>query len=267
MNAIAASRLRSIVYDTDFQTNVLDVAQTAGYSIPPFSTRVILNRLMKDMKNIGFYQLQDTIANFAVGDPFYSSFSIIDWKKTGNIYTPYGGLIYNPEGIKGNGINTFMDTNFNPNSMGVNYTLDDASQGGVVYLSPNDDNQSNIISGVTSGGTLNTMYNLYNTGQRVNSGTNPVDSLVDLSGIGLKCLNRDNSTTMRLYNKDTIFNRNSNSVNVENENQVLLRRGTFYGNVGLSVYFMGASIPGEIVQDFRTVFNQFLSRLNLIPIA
>src|SRR5690606_19425137 len=120
-------------YDVDFQTNVLDVAQTMGYAIPSLEKRMFLDQLMRGMKDIGFFQLQDTLANFALGISGFEQFRMIDWKLTGNVYTPVDNPIFTPQGIEGDGVAAYIDTNFNPAVMGVNYTLNDASLGNVIY--------------------------------------------------------------------------------------------------------------------------------------
>lgn len=92
--SIAASRQRYTVYDADFQANVLDVASTNGFALPSFTKRVVLNKLMKDYKNIGAFQQADSIANFALNNIGHAQFSLIDWKNQGVKQLLIGGMAY-----------------------------------------------------------------------------------------------------------------------------------------------------------------------------
>lgn len=256
------------IYDVDFQTNVLDVAQTNGIPIPPLVVRNRLNTLMIGKKNIGMYQLNDTLSNFALGISGYEMFRMIDWKKTGNIYTPYGGLIYNPEGIEGNGTNAYVNTNFNPAIAGINYTLQNAGRGTIVTKTTSDPlSPPNLIDGITTANNVNTLYNLSSNAQRINNGNVLLPSEVDMSGSGFKAINRDFDSIL-LYNKNSEYSMIQPSTVISNAEQLILSRGDGRcSSIGVSFYFMSESIPYPMSQAFRIIYNQFLSDSGLSPIA
>ena len=259
-------------YDVDFQTNVLDVAQTMGYAIPPLEKRLLLNRLMKDMKDIGFFQIQDTLTNFALGITGFEQFRMIDWKKTGNVYTPYGGLIYTPEGIEGNGSDAYVGTNFNPATMGVNYTLLDANRGFLNYKIGAANNSSVPLDGVFNHETLNASYAWSRSVQRINT-TGINNPPINLGGIGYKNLNRTSNTNINAYNSgSTEVSSSPSSSVVHSSEQVILNRGigvggNTFGVSGFGLYHMGASMTYPMSQSFRTIYNQFLFDSGLSPIA
>lgn len=258
------------IYDVDFHTNVLDVAQTMGYAIPPLEKRLLLNRLMVDMKNIGFFQIQDTLSNFALGITGFEQFRMIDWKKIGNIYTPYGGLIYNPEGIEGNGTDAYVSTKFNPAIMGVNYTLDDAGRGTSIYSITNPDVRTATVDGCEDHISVNNMLALDLAAQRINQGTSPQNVSINLTGLGYKSINRISSTNVTFSNREMSVESISDSTELISSIQLILRRGltnNYYSTLGVQIYHMGASIPYPMSQSFRTIYNQFLSDSGLSPIA
>jgi len=257
------------VYDTDFQTNVLDVAQVNEFEIPPISLLREMNWLMKGMKNIGFYQIQDTLANFALGISGYEQFRMIDWKQTGNIYTPYGGLIYNSNGIEGNGIDGYINTNFNPATMGQNYTLNDASLGNVIYKNATG-GHSNInvsFSNSVSGTAGNLIRNDNSTIKRLNQSSINLSSSIDFRGEGLKVLNRINDEELIGISKDVETVSRAESSEIYDSNLFLLVRQDLYSLLGLSLVFAGASISYEQSQSFRAIYNKFLSNVGLNPIS
>lgn len=261
------------IYDVDFQTNVLDVAQTMGYAIPPLENRWLLNRLMKDMKDIGFFQIQDTLANFALGITGYEQFMMIDWKKTGNIYTPYGGLTFKPDGAEGNGIDAYIDTNFNPATMGINYTLNDASRNVILsFVSGTGTTTGYTIDGISAHYTRNNMYSMNTNNHRLNT-TNGIPG--DLSGIGYKSIGRQlGSNLVLLINKELESTFSRAAQVLDNSTQVILARGPLdtvntpnYSKGRISSYSMGGYMEPVIHQLFRTIYNQYLSRIGLSPIA
>lgn len=252
------------IYDVDFQTNVLDVAQTMGYAIPPLEKRLLLNRLMVDMKNIGFFQIQDTLSNFALGIAGFEQFRMIDWKKTGNIYTPVDNPIFTPQGVEGDGVAAYINTNFNPATMGVNYTLNNAGRGFVI-VQPFSDPISEA-----AGATASNRTNIGAGGssvQRINSGPGSSSVSVNLSGNGLKTISRDSIDSIRLTNKEEETNVTQPSNGIANETQHLLRTQSLFSTNTFLNYLMGASMTYEQTQSFRTIYNQFLSDSGLSPIA
>ena len=257
------------VYDTDFQTNVLDVAQVNEFEIPPISLLREMNWLMKGMKNIGFYQIQDTLANFALGISGYEQFRMIDWKQTGNIYTPYGGLIYNSNGIEGNGIDGYINTNFNPATMGQNYTLNDASLGNVIYKNATGGHSNiNVSFSNSVSGTAGNLIRNDNSGiKRINQSTSNLSTNINFTGEGIKILNRVNSEEVRGISKNTETTAQATSTSIHNDNLFLLVRQDLYSLIGVSLVFAGGSISYARSQSFRTIYNQFLSKAGLEPIA
>src|SRR5690606_1627956 len=203
MNIAIGCYYNKTLFDPDYQTNVLDVAETAGFTLPKYKTLQYQNRLMKDMKNIGFYQIQDTLANFAIGSLGFEQFGKVDWKKMGNIYTPFGGLIYSPQGIEGNGVNYYVLTNYNTTTMSYHYTLNNASRGCVSFKSKTYPNiNDSLINSVYGLSAVDTMYD-WAGNQKINIWA-AGGATLDGSGAGCKILNRTSAAIVNMINKGSI---------------------------------------------------------------
>lgn len=256
--------IQNIKWDADFQTNVLDVATTNGYLKPSFSTLAAANQLMKDLKSIGLYSLLDTFANFTLNNQYVGSFSLIDWKRTGVLYTTYGGLTYSSKVWIPNGVDGYIDSNFNAASGSYHYTLNNASRLMVAGYIPGTGTAR--LDGTLNGSNINNLGAGNSANNRVNMGGS-LNAAVEMSGSGFKAIIRDNNNNLRAINKDVESARTGISSSLPNMNQLLYRNTAGYGSAGLSCFMMGASITYNMAQDFRTVYNNFLSRIGETPLA
>lgn len=248
----------------------IEVVKAVSKSVkkPSYSTLLHLDNMISALKAEGIWQKLDTFVNFAYNNTNNDSFSFYDFKRD-VFYTGFGGLSYTDYGYEGNGVDAYIDTNFNPAIAGNNYKLNDASRGAVVcYTISTSLPQYVTIDGVSLQNNLQNMYNMTQTAQRINQGTNILNQSVDLSGLGLKCINRTDNINVNLVNKSTLFSRTANSTEILSSNQILLRRHTVdYSYIGLSMYFMGASFDYTETQLFRQYYNEYLTNIGLDPIA
>jgi len=251
---IAASYVRQdIVYDVDFQTNVLDVISTNGYPMPPRSRRVAANWLMLQLKDpaIDLFDSVDTLALFAWGNPAYYQASLIDWKRTNVLYT-VSNVSFTAEGLIGNGTSGYVDTVFNPATSGVNYVLNKASMGTVVYEAPTGNSTITGINGMAN----NRLFAANVTTHRLN-GSAALPVSVDLSGTGFTMIARPDSANLSFVKKGVNTLTTQTSTSVQSANQRLLNSGAQFGNSGLSLFFMGEYISNAQAQALRAVYNQY----------
>ena len=247
-------------YDTDFQTNVLDVAASLKFLLPEKGTCIALDKFMRILKFHGVFQILDTFANFALNNAGLSNFSLIDWKRTGIQYNPQGGVYYTINGWEGNAISGYIDTRFNPAVGNNKYTVHNASRAAILYKYAVS---SNFIDGNIGG---QHMRNLNTTQQRICSSLN-INQNADLTGSGLKAINRDSTNTVRLYNKNVEISRTASSSIITNGNYWILRSTGNYGDAGISSYMMGASISQLQMKEIRNAYNIMLTQLGLPPYA
>lgn len=195
-------------------------------------------------------------------------FSKINWKKPeGNLAVIHGGCTYTAQGWEGNGVDGYIDTLFNPSHINTNkYQLNDASISLVVhkeYIIPGRSN----LTGLTINSN-NWIGNADNLSHRINTGYYP-DTSVDFSGTGLKSMNRYNEFDCSFINRDNLQEREVES-NINygwDDTQKLLRRLDSYGDAGICCFFTGKALSYTETQTFRTLYNNYLGKINLPQIA
>src|SRR5690606_15059649 len=99
-----------------------------GYSIPKLETIQAVDGFISTLKTSGVWSKFDIFALFQLNDDELAEFALYDYKR-GVFFTSGGGMIYDEFGYQGNGIDGYINTNFNPVTSGVNYTLNNASRG------------------------------------------------------------------------------------------------------------------------------------------
>lgn len=233
---------------------------------PSYSTLLHLDNMISALKAEGIWQKLDTFVNCAYNTTNTTVFSLYDFIRDVN-YTSYGGLDYVVYGFKGNAVDGYLDTNYNPALQGINYTLNNAGRGFTMIqgTSPGEN-----ITEAVYGNTARNRTNMNIGGsatQRINTELGPSSTVVDLSGDGLKTINRYNSNNIMLTNKNVETSFIQPSSTVWPENQVVLRTQTLYSSNTLLCYFMGSSLTYEETQLFRQYYNEYLTNIGLEPIA
>ena len=178
----------------------------------------------------------------------------------------YGGYTLDISGIKGNGINAYVDTNLNPSLLvaGQKYQLNDASRG--ITVSVPHSGKNNTLDGCTIS-SRNLILAQIGVNMRINQGTTNVTGTFNFIGTGLKILNRTTSNDVNGINKDAQMVGTIVSLLIDNSNQLILNRAGTYGDAGVSSYFMGKSIPFATSQLIRTAENADMANLGLPQIA
>ena len=113
-------------FDADYQS-VLDYGTAQGYTLPSGGQQTLQNDLVVALKAAGVWSKLDTFANFATdGD---SDFALIDWKRLSDYTAINSPTFASNVGFKGDGVSSYIDSNYNPAINGVNLTLDNVSFG------------------------------------------------------------------------------------------------------------------------------------------
>lgn len=243
-----------VVFDTDYQA-VLTYATSLGYTLPSLSQRTKQNQLMLALKAGGIWSKLDTFAVFA--NDGGSNFGLIDWKRL-SLYTAVNSPTFTSnQGFQGNGTSSYIDTNFNPTTQGVNYTLNNASR--YIYSRINAANK--VYDGVVSS-TANSITSFDSALHRINQGGNNLSATFAFGGsTGVKSIHRTSSTSVTLYNaKSASSGLTATSTSRPNENQLILRSATSYAAHQISSYAMGASLVSENT-SFVDAFDTYITSL------
>lgn len=186
-----------VVYDADYQA-VLDYADLQGWSTPSTDQKAIENQKLIDMKADGVWDDLDLFYYSETdGDNNYKR---INWKSPGDFtLTAHGSLTYGTDGITGDGSTGYLDTGWNPDADGVNFTLDEA---GAFIKINNECTAGNLYQfGVDQASTDTTALAAKYSGSvhrfGINSSTVSVGSAV--SSIGLFHTRRVADNDLRLF--------------------------------------------------------------------
>lgn len=238
---------------------IIDAAQKAGYSLPTNACLDLQNTLILALKAGGIWSRTDFMGVLA-STAATQDYALINWKN------PYGTKMLAANaptytvksGFQGDAVAADINTFFKP-SNGVNYVLDDACCYVWVY--------SAFVTGNGIRGTNTNAHertlNSNNVGHKVNS-TNNLALAVDLSGTGLKGVNRTSSTTMELFSNTTQTSGTSTSTSRSTLDQYLLRSNLVFSDAGLSMVLYASNLVSQNTALYNA-FNNYMTNLALLP--
>jgi hypothetical protein len=238
-------------FDSDYQA-ILNYATTQGYTLPSESQRIKQNQLLLDLKAGGIWNKLDTFVVFATDGS--SNFALVDWKRLSQYTAVSSPLFITNQGFQGDGLSSYLNTNFTPSINGVNYTLDNASR--LAWISGTSTN-TQIDGSLTQNNNL--MLKVNSNNQRFNT-TFTINIAADNSHDGYRLFNRLSSIDVALFSDTTLFSRLQGSQSLPSANQTILANaGNRSGNL-VSFYGMGASLFSENTA-LRTALTNYITSL------
>lgn len=237
-------------FDPDYSA-ILNKAIQLGYALPSASVQAKQNTLLTSMKANGVWAKLDVFYVFAQDGG--SAFATLNWK---NPAANQANIASSPtftinQGFTGNGTSSFIDTNYNPATQGVQYTLNNAS----MYFFPHAMGTSGLAMTGTSG-SENRIQLGVSLNQRINAGGTALSTSFNYTTtVNPKSIHRTSSTNMTLLNGTVSDTRTLASVNVPNANLFVLRSSTNYGNHTCAAFAAGAQLTSEntnFVNDWNT---------------
>jgi hypothetical protein len=261
-NAIGSASANSnaisvAAFDADYQA-ILDKGTSLGYTLPTDSVKLKQNTLLTSMKADGVWAKLDVFYVFAQDGS--AEFATLNWKNPSanqsTLSSPTPPTFVTNGGFQGNGVDSYIDTNFNPATQGVQYTLNNASR----YFFTHAISGSGRFDGNNLGVGTNSILRASSTFQRINSGAsgNLATSFDFTATVNAKSIHRTSSTNVTLFNETTGASTTQTSVAVQSANQFVLRSGTTYAAHTCAAYAMGASMIAEntnFVTDWNTYKN------------
>lgn len=238
-------------FDADYQA-ILDKGTALGYTLPSASVQAKQNTLLASLKASGVWAKLDVFYVFAQDGG--SAFATLNWK---NPNANQSTLVSSPTfvsngGFQGNGTSSYIDTNFNPTTQGIQYTQNNASRYFFTHAI-----STGRLDGNTSG--VNSMFFGVSASQRINAGSNTAVPVIDFnSTANTKSIHRTSSTSITAYNSTTAQVAVQISAVMSSLNQFILRSSTAYGAHTCAAYAMGASLIAEhsaFIADWNTYKN------------
>jgi len=249
---------------------IITRATIEGFTLPDAQGIADIDDFITVLINIGLWDTLDYFGVYAYNNTGLSSFSRINWKRPFDaLGVVNGGITYDVNGFKGNGVNGYINLNHNPVAVSGNYKRDNAYLGAVVYAT-GIQGQDVIVGQVAGGGSSpRRIVNLESgVSQGLNINSANLSTGYNMSGTGFKGIGRNSASTMEIVNK-AVFTSSitSASVALANESNTLLRHVNTYGLPGVSCFFSGGYISNTTAQAFRSAFNNWLSKKGLTQIA
>ena len=242
-------------YEDEYQA-ILDRATTLGYSLPSDAVKLKQNTLLASMKADGVWAKLDVFYVFAV-DNNASAFATLNWKNPNANQASIASspTFVNNGGFQGNGTSSFIDTNYNPSTQGVNYTLNNAS----IYFFPHALSGTSVLTGTS--GLENRTTRSSSVQQRINQGSLSLPTAFDFTSVvNPKSIHRTSATNVALYNAFVSENRTVASVNVPNGNLYALRASATYGAHTCAAFAAGAQLTAENT-NFNVAWSTYKSSL------
>lgn len=264
LNTTQAQTLTYNPYFTNGTTEltfVLGRARSSGLAVPSDSTLQALDTFISSLKASGTWDKMDAIYNFAYNDTNVAAFSRLNLKNTFDTLASFGtGPTISVNGIIGSSSplsNHYRG--FTPTVDNVNYQLDSNS---ITHIFFQTGTTTQVESNTVAGSSL-TFYLENSTAHRNNSNV-ALNSAVDLTGIGLKSMNRIDSTNITFYNQSTPYNRTQTRNITTGVGQQQFPIST---NMGISFSCYGSPLTQTDIDTLRTAYNTYLSAIGLTPFA
>ena len=238
-------------FDADYQA-VLNYATTQGYTLPSSSQQAKQNKLLVDLKAGGIWSKLDTFGVFATdGD---SDFALIDWIRLTD-YTAVNSPTFTTNvGFQGNGTSSYIDSNYNAQIDGTNYTTTNASTGFWSELMTHD---ANYIYGGGSSYFRDLSQSLFRQAINDGDGTNRISPLGEFKYCHS---DRSSSTVKNLYENGVQLGPYTMLSSSEATSFMILKFLTSYSSSKISCFYCGASMTSEVT-DFYNAINTYITSL------
>lgn len=252
------TRIDLPAFDVSYNA-ILNRAIFLGYTLPSIDQQVKQNTFLVTLKSIGVWDKLDVLYVFAQDGS--AEFATLNWKNPNAnqaIITSAPTFVVNG-GFQGNGTSSYIDTNFNPATQGVQYTLNNASR--YFFSHAITATGATRFDGNTNSG-INTIFRNSFNSQRINCGStnNLAVAFNYTTAVDTKSIHRTSSVDVTLYNGTTGLSTTQTSTGINSAPQWILRSASNYGSHTCAAYAMGASMISENT-NFVNAWNIYKSSL------
>lgn len=242
-------------FDPDYQA-ILNRGTALGYTLPDVVTQSAGNALVVALKASGVWAELDILYLTATtGD---SNFATLNWKDP----LSYQLTLFNSPtfrskfGFRGNGTTSYISTNWNPVTNGVQYTQDNASR--FVFVTtqtiPASTAQAALDGNTTA--AVNAIRGTESVSNRINSVT-AIPSNADYQGTGVKLINRPNASTVITFSGSYQQTFASTSVAMTSASQFIGRSGGGYNTGEVGAYGCGSDLTALAPQLLSAIKSYF----------
>ena len=248
-------------FDTDYQA-ILDQASSLGYAVPSSGQQTLQNTLVTDLKEAGVWDKLDLFYVFATdGD---SDYATLNWKTPASFQATKvsSPTFTSNQGFQGDGVGSYLDTNFNPNIHSAASSQYSMGAGGYHFQKPTS-TYDNIIGGDSGSNDL-LVATKFTTEQpffRVNDASSFRPSFVTTTGFYGVSRSAVNRIDAIFPDGTTDSSSNAANAGLPNANLWILKwNPAVNSNAEISVAFYGGDVTSEL-SDFKTAVDNYIAGL------
>jgi hypothetical protein len=246
---------RGAAFSAQYQA-ILAEGTAQGYTLPSASQQVKQNTFLNTLISSGVWAKLDTL--FVLANDGGASFACINWKNPSGTKAT---LVSSPtfttnQGFNSNGSSSYIDTNFNASTQGVNFTNNIAGE----FAYQVGATSGPVFGTIGGGGDAVLMADVVN--QRFNMLATNLTFSADMTGNGFKLINRTSAIDVVLFNETTQLNRiTTTAARISQNRRILNAQNMFLNTNGrVSIYGNGASLVSEAL-TLRTAIVTYLTSL------
>lgn len=243
----------------------LERAGDEAFTLPSKANQKLVSTLVDALINGGAWDLADYVSAYAT-DAVTGNVGRINLVNPSDTLGSYvNAITYDrKQGVKGDGVDAYVDTAFNPSSYsGRKYAVGNNTNGVWVYSAATGLG----TAAVTAGYLLNTSYRLLNTNtiaHRIH--TSNSTGTANLSGTGWEAGYKTGAGAVTLMNGTTTALAVTGLLDnvIPNETRKLFVSSTAYSDAGVSILIMGANML-SVNNAINTAITNYMNALALLP--
>lgn len=231
---------------------------------PSDALKIIINTAIRDLKLYGIWNKLDFLAVYAMHT---EQAALLDWKDyinhtnvNGMTFTAYSGFSYDASIAT-----VYVNSNFNPSTNGVNYTVNDAMLG--VWIEDRGDTAGTAIMGARLSGQY-ASYLVKSTALFGTINTSDINILnIKPWNWGLTLGQRESSSIIRGVVNASLGNAVSQASGRPTDRVLWIRGAQSYTTPGFSMSLFRASVAGASLtetehQNFYSVMNAYMAAVD-----
>lgn len=232
---------------------------------PSDALKIIINTAIRDLKLYGIWNKLDFLSVYAMHT---EQAALLDWKgysnqtnQNGMDFTQYTGFSYDTSLAT-----VFINTNFDPSTDGVNFTLNDAMMG--VWQEDRGDTAASPFMGARLSGNYNaTMFRSGSNMTGIINGADTAQQILKPFSFGLTLMQRESNTTIRGIIDGSLGNNVTFASTMPVQRNLYVRGAQAFTVSGFSTNMFRASVAGASLtetehQNFYSVMNAYMAAVD-----